>query len=549
MAEKFSDKYLGELSILLRDENYRRSISHDKIQQVFNHLIKNSSYQNTPQLHTCILSIKILSNYIADVPENCEYLMKLIGDKLPILPINHEISNFNTDIEEFVLYYKVQLILISNILTTSKESISEKVCNAMFDKLIKLFMICESDGIDIDNEILIEIFEEFQTILKKIDFNQFLLLKDLCKVIKEIAEADGDDDLFNLSNKVILYYSCNLKVEEMNELEKEELFFKLFNDLSDIKDEEILLNISFELKIQSDYFFEKLINLIFDIKGNIKINKRILPMAMIIISNEITNKNKMNFFLDKVSIFNLNEIYFNEIYPKLTLRSQWEFQSIILLNKIPNLEISIGIKAINNYLNTLSKLISFTTLQIRFEVIKLQFIYLSKILSISFEDEENQRFELINNFLNDLKLSNEYIKFPTEFKLLLNQVYFPYLNNHKDKLINEEFKRILRNILNDSSDLINKSIHDQTPVQIKYLIELSQIFGFYVKDFKNDEWFVKSFKSFETIIKKSQNDIDRNNSDNNDNNKEMSNYEKTAWKVLNDNFKYSEIILNNNVNI
>lgn len=549
MAEKFSDKYLEELSILLRDENYRRSISHDKIQQVFNHLIKNSSYQNTPQLHTCILSIKILSNYIADVPENCEYLMKLIGDKLPILPINHEISNFNTDIEEFVLYYKVQLILISNILTTSKESISEKVCNVMFDKLIKLFMICESDGIDIDNEILIEIFEEFQTILKKIDFNQFLLLKDLCKVIKEIAEADGDDDLFNLSNKVILYYSCNLKVEEMNELEKEELFFKLFNDLSDIKDEEILLNISFELKIQSDYFFEKLINLIFDIKGNIKINKRILPMAMIIISNEITNKNKMNFFLDKVSIFNLNEIYFNEIYPKLTLRSQWEFQSIILLNKIPNLEISIGIKAINNYLNTLSKLISFTTLQIRFEVIKLQFIYLSKILSISFEDEENQRFELINNFLNDLKLSNEYIKFPTEFKLLLNQVYFPYLNNHKDKLINEEFKRILRNILNDSSDLINKSIHDQTPVQIKYLIELSQIFGFYVKDFKNDEWFVKSFKSFETIIKKSQNDIDRNNSDNNDNNKEMSNYEKTAWKVLNDNFKYSEIILNNNVNI
>lgn len=533
MAEPFSDSYLEKLSIYLREESNRRNISHSEIEHVFNHLMKNVHFQNSIQLHTSILSLKILSNYIADVPENCSFLMSLVKDDIYILPSNSiQLSNPSLDIKEITLFHKVTVILFNNLLTTNKESIPRKQCMDIFDNLIESFTLCESAGIETDNESLIEVIDECQSIIGKIDSERFLLLRDLCRYINDSAKSCGDEDLILLSSKVILKYSCNLEVVN-NDSVKEELFFKLFSDINSVDDEQILLNISYELKIGSNQFFKKLLNLVFDSNGLLKITKGI-PMLMIILSNEITTEFKMNEFLNIINIYDFNELYFNNIYPNLSLKLPWELQSIVLLNKIPISRILIGYDALNKYINKLSKLISYTTIQIRSDIISLQLVFLSKILA---NTKNKQQLEHILNYLTDIKLSNDYSKFSNEFKLVINQVYFPYLGIFKRKnLQDEKFSNVLQIVLTDSSEIIQKSLIDKTPIQMKYLIELSQIFGFYVKNFKTQEWFVDSFQSFENIVEDSKRQIDLNN-------QKLTGYEQTAWNVLQDNFKYTDVLL------
>lgn len=533
MAEPFSDSYLEKLSIYLREESNRRNISHSEIEHVFNHLMKNVHFQNSIQLHTSILSLKILSNYIADVPENCSFLMSLVKDNIYILPSNSiQLSNPSLDIKEITLFHKVTVILFNNLLTTNKESIPRKQCMDIFDNLIESFTLCESAGIETDNESLIEVIDECQSIIGKIDSERFLLLRDLCRYINDSAKSCGDEDLILLSSKVILKYSCNLEVVN-NDSVKEELFFKLFSDINSVDDEQILLNISYELKIGSNQFFKKLLNLVFDSNGLLKITKGI-PMLMIILSNEITTEFKMNEFLNIINIYDFNELYFNNIYPNLSLKLPWELQSIVLLNKIPISRILIGYDALNKYINKLSKLISYTTIQIRSDIISLQLVFLSKILA---NTKNKQQLEHILNYLTDIKLSNDYSKFSNEFKLVINQVYFPYLGIFKRKnLQDEKFSNVLQIVLTDSSEIIQKSLIDKTPIQMKYLIELSQIFGFYVKNFKTQEWFVDSFQSFENIVEDSKRQIDLNN-------QKLTGYEQTAWNVLQDNFKYTDVLL------
>ncbi|KAG0681258.1 hypothetical protein C6P40_003152 [Pichia californica] len=533
MAEPFSDSYLEKLSIYLREESNRRNISHSEIEHVFNHLMKNVHFQNSIQLHTSILSLKILSNYIADVPENCSFLMSLVKDDIYILPSNSiQLSNPSLDIKEITLFHKVTVILFNNLLTTNKESIPRKQCMDIFDNLIESFTLCESAGIETDNESLIEVIDECQSIIGKIDSERFLLLRDLCRYINDSAKSCGDEDLILLSSKVILKYSCNLEVVN-NDSVKEELFFKLFSDINSVDDEQILLNISYELKIGSNQFFKKLLNLVFDSNGLLKITKGI-PMLMIILSNEITTEFKMNEFLNIINIYDFNELYFNNIYPNLSLKLPWELQSIVLLNKIPISRILIGYDALNKYINKLSKLISYTTIQIRSDIISLQLVFLSKILA---NTKNKQQLEHILNYLTDIKLSNDYSKFSNEFKLVINQVYFPYLGISKRKnLQDEKFSNVLQIVLTDSSEIIQKSLIDKTPIQMKYLIELSQIFGFYVKNFKTQEWFVDSFQSFENIVEDSKRQIDLNN-------QKLTGYEQTAWNVLQDNFKYTDVLL------
>lgn len=533
MAEPFSDSYLEKLSIYLREESNRRNISHSEIEHVFNHLMKNVHFQNSIQLHTSILSLKILSNYIADVPENCSFLMSLVKDNIYILPSNSiQLSNPSLDIKEITLFHKVTVILFNNLLTTNKESIPRKQCMDIFDNLIESFTLCESAGIETDNESLIEVIDECQSIIGKIDSERFLLLRDLCRYINDSAKSCGDEDLILLSSKVILKYSCNLEVVN-NDSVKEELFFKLFSDINSVDDEQILLNISYELKIGSNQFFKKLLNLVFDSNGLLKITKGI-PMLMIILSNEITTEFKMNEFLNIINIYDFNELYFNNIYPNLSLKLPWELQSIVLLNKIPISRILIGYDALNKYINKLSKLISYTTIQIRSDIISLQLVFLSKILA---NTKNKQQLEHILNYLTDIKLSNDYSKFSNEFKLVINQVYFPYLGISKRKnLQDEKFSNVLQIVLTDSSEIIQKSLIDKTPIQMKYLIELSQIFGFYVKNFKTQEWFVDSFQSFENIVEDSKRQIDLNN-------QKLTGYEQTAWNVLQDNFKYTDVLL------
>lgn len=536
MAESFSDTYLEELSISLRDISNRISISQSEIENVFNLLMKNIPFQSNRQLHTCILSLKVFANYVAEVPENATFFVKLVEKTFPIVanPIKETI-----DVEQLAYFYKIQFILLNNIMTTSKECISKEICNDILDKIFELFTTCESIGIDIDGESIIEILDECQSIVGKIESNKFIILRDMCRCINDEARADGDEDLISTSLKVALKYSCNLDVSNLDENEKIDFFFKLFNDLTCIDDEQVLLNVSYELKIGSITFFNALLDKLFDVNGKLKTKNHIL-MSLIILSNEITSEAMMSAFLSKVSVHELTEIYFTQIYPGLTLKLPWELQSIVLFNKIPLNNISISDNALSCYINTLTSLITYATLQIRLDVICLQVVFLGKILG---SNEDPTQRDPIFNFLKVLKLSNEYPSFPAAFKQSLNQVYFPYLNRLKETP--ETAGEILKITLVDAYDILEKALVDNTAVQMKYLIELSQIFGFYVRSYGREDWFQRCFKLLETSVEDSKKQVE---SQIKSGQKELNHYENTAWRVLEDNFKYTEVLLNQLLN-
>lgn len=532
MVDRYSDKELEELAVSLRDETKRRTLPKTEIQYVFHHLTQNQPIQNTVQLNTSILSLKILSNFVADVPENASFVIKLIKDTIPMVPFDLiQFPSGSANINEVELFTNVQLILINNLLTTSKESFSMEICNLMLDKIFSLFTLCESASIDINNALVVEILDEFEPIVGKIPALKFLILRDLCRCINDNARADGDEDLTLSSSKVCLKYSCNIDVPRLSTTEKEHLFFELYDDLNSTDDEQILLNISYELKIGTEAFFERLLSTVFDSNGVLKIRNHI-PMSLIVLANEITSEKTMMKFVERVSVERLTDTYFSQIYPELTLQLPWELQSIVLFNKLPIGQLAISNVSLACYINKLSSLIRYTTLQIRLEVVSLQLVFLGKILA---QTENVEQRKSIVDFLNNLKLSNEYDSFPTEFKQTLNQVSFPFLSFRKGSP--SDVGDILSVTLREAGEILERSMAGKIGVQIKYLIELSQILGFYVQLYGSEEWFQRCFNILETSVEGSKRQLKMQMD------KEPSKYEQVAWRVLEDNIKYTDALL------
>ncbi|GAV27565.1 hypothetical protein PMKS-001033 [Pichia membranifaciens] len=531
IVDRYSDKTLEDLAVSLRDEAQRRSIPKCEIKCVYDHLMNNQPIQNHAQLHSSILSLKVLSNFAADVPENAAFLVLMIQDSIPIVPFNIvQFLNKDNDVKEISLFTNIQLILLNNILTTSKEAFSKEVCKLVLDRIFNLFTFCESLSIDVDIDSIIEILDEFESIMGKISISKFSILRDLCRCINDSARADGNGDLIVSSSKVCLKYSSNLDFSDVSAAEKESFFLELYKDLRSTDNEQILLNVSYELKMGSESFFQRLLTLFFDSNGELQMSKHI-PMALIILANEITSENIMEIFLEKVSVEKLIETYFTQIYPLLSLQLPWELQSIVLFNKLPIGRIEISDVTLASYMSKMSSLIRYTTLQIRLDVVSLQVVFLGKILAQTKEIEQRKS---ILTFLSDVKLSNEYDSFPAGFKQTLNQVYFPSLNFHKGSP--EEMGDILSVSLIEAREILQKSIADQTGVQIKYLIELSQILGFYVQIYGQEGWFQNCFNILEESVEGARKQLDRKN-------KEQSKYEHVAWQVLEDNIKYTDVLL------
>lgn len=535
-VNRYSDELLEALAVSLRNETKRRTIAKYEVENVYRHLMKNQPIQNNAQLTTSILSLKVLSNFVADVPENAAFLVVMIQDSIPIVPFNIvQFLSKESDVKEISLFANVQLILLNNILTTSKEAFSKEACNLVLDRILNLFTLCETSNIDIDSDSIIEILDEFESIVGKVTISKFSIIRDLCRCINDNAKAVGDDLIFS-SSKVCLKYSCNLDLSDVTVAEKEKFFFDLYDDLRSTDDEQILLNVSYEFRIGSESFFQRLLDAFFDLRGELKISTHI-PMALIIIANEITSENIMKMFLEKVSVEKLIEIYFAQIYPQLNLQLPWELQSIALFNKLPINQIEISGAALGSYITKLSSLIGYTTLQIRLDVVSLQVVFLGKILA---QTKEIAQKNSILAFLRDIKLFNEFDNFPAGFKQSLNQVYFPFLISHKSSP--EEASDVLRISLTEAKEILQKSLVAQTGVQIKYLIELSQVLGFYVQKYAKEGWFQESFGILKESVEGAQKQLEQEN-------REQGKYEQVAWQVLEDNIKYTDVLLKQGLGI
>lgn len=530
----FSRNDLDDLAISLREEKNRYTVTQKTIEEVFQFFLSIIPCETVSQYELGSLSLKVLANYVADVSENANFVFNLVENILPIAPAENpgsQQTNTAIETEAINFFIQVQWILLSNLVTTLKSTIPKSYEDHLFDDLLNFVLICESRCLETDFYLVLEILEDIQPQLGKFEIAKFLILRDLCKLIKENAEAEGDEELQTSAMKVCLKYSLNLDSSKLTTSEKESLFFKLYSELESTVDEQILLNVSFEFQICTLSFFENLIGLFFNKDtGELKIEKHI-PISLLLLSNEIVSEDLMNRFVSEVSLAGLVRTYFHNVYPQLSFKSPWELQSIALLNKIPIANIIIDSTSLRNYTTTLTKLINTTTLQISMGVVALQLTFLGKILA-SNNLEMKQKKDIVQ-FLDDFKLSNDYKNFGNEFKQLLNQTYFPFLCNHKDQHDSNEFvKTMLEKTINESKELLDLCIRDKTPVQMTYLIELSKIFGFYAEDFKQCDWFIAGFCTFQKVF-----------SDVNDQMNKMSTPEQNAWRLLENNIKFTSAII------
>lgn len=535
----FSDTQLEELSVSLREKNQRLEFPKSTIQQLWSHLksitpcISNSAY------NTSILTFKIFANYVAEVEENSEYVFNMIKNDIIITPtnLNHSID----DIEVANLYLKVQLILLDNILTTCAKCVSRNACSGIMDKIFSMYTWCETTGVAVDSYLIIEILDQFQSIIDKIPVSLFVILREMCLSIKEEALSEDDQDLLSSVSKTLLQYSSNLDTSLVEENEEEEIFFNLYNSLSDKLDQQILLNVSFDFGLSSLKFMDNYLEVLFDSQGDLQVYKNI-PMSLLILSNTIVSEEHMQKFISKVSVKKLANTYFSEIYPDLSLQSPWDLQSIVLFNKIPNSEIFIDGDAIFSYINKLSTLINITTLQIRKDLVGLQMIFLGKVFASLSRLEVRAEMgpvicdELtlkIENFITDLKLSTEYSKFSTEFKQNVSRIYFPFLNINKHRP-DDNVEAVLKSTLLESTEHLQKSIEDESTVEFTYLMELSKILGFYVKVYGHNEWFKNCFGILQNVVEISSSDM----------NSKMEKHEQIGWQALESNIRYVNALLN-----
>ncbi|MDC6274655.1 hypothetical protein PP714_11785 [Lacticaseibacillus paracasei] len=527
----FTEEELDELTISLREEKNRHAVPRSTIADINTFLEKKMPCCSDEDYTICSLAYKTMANYVADVPENARFVFGLIKENIPVIPNETQASCSKIDLSTLNFFIQVQLILLNNIFTTTKEMMTKDTCCLIVEKLFRLVSFCETHMIDIDGYLIIEILDECQPIIKEIEIRQFLLLRDFCLMLSAKARSEDDADLSQSAANVCIKYSLSLDCSTITNGEKEAIFFKLYGELSDKVDEQILLNIMYEFRICTDAFLDNLISLFFDPNTKrLKIEK-FVPMSLLLLSNEIISEEKMDGLLSKISLDDLVSFYFNKVYPNLQPKHPFELQSIALFNKIPIKKLRIPHEPLVHFLNKLSTLINPTLLQVYKDVIVLQLSFLGKILA---SDEIKNEKVLILKFLEDLKLSNEFKDFPNDFKFILNQIDFPLLYRSKDRPLDSELTSFLKMTIGEANTLLSGSLKEKMSIPMSYMLELSKVFGFYALKFKNVTWFKECFSTFETVFQ----DVEAQM-------KSLQGNEKSSWSILDNNLHYTRAIINN----
>lgn len=533
----FTDTEVEAISIKLRDVNNRANFPRNDILQILKQLMETQA-NNNEMVNSKILCLKVITNYVSDIPENSEFIYELIKNRIPNISCK---SLINIDYNLVNLFIKIQLILLNNIIITKKDIIKEQEALNILDNIFYVFTMVESEGIEIDSELIIDIIDELYDVVKGIELSRFLILRKMLLTFKETSLSEGNIENVEKFYEIINKYSVDLKID-LKEDELIEVFFELLEDTTEYNDEKIFLNLSYEMNLNSVRFLKLFLDYLFDKNGELK-NLQQLPMFLIILSNCIISEENKNIIFNRISTKTLINEYFNKVYPKLTMQKMYELQSIVFFNKIPDTLIKIEYESLISYMNKLSSLLNPSLIQINKELVNLQIKFLGKLL-LSFVD--NERLEnVVIEFLYNLRISNEYNKFPNEFKQNFNMIVYPYLSHIKDddQFMNKNGtnkRKFLEGIIYESNEILNDCIKNKEKIEFKYLIELSKIYGFYSNLYKNEKWFTDEFQKYEELVLASSANKDVNI---------LNKGEQQAWTLLSNNIKYTATIISNNNNV
>lgn len=419
---------LEKLSISLRDENFRRELDKQVIIDIINGFkLMNSKDQ--------ISGCKVLGNYVSEIKENSE----LVGSMIEEIIFN------SGDIQ---LNY-IQMITVSNILTTSPKSIGKFQLNLVFKKLIKIMECNLETSMDLIDD-MVDLVEEGNSHILEITIEDF----------KTVYQTCGD---CSLTLKLSGLIRENVQIED-------DKIFK--NVLSVMNNDQILLNISYCLNQPNLNTIESVFS-----KFKDNDNEDLRPSLMLIISNFITDVQRKEIVEEWLP----NEFligYFKGYFETFEISKPWIFQSINLLNKIPLNKFDIDLNMIHNFVEKLRIICIKSIVQIRFEVISLQIDVLSKFLNEMTKRKDEKSRDEILEFVNtlfgiDSQLDRVLIRLRLNFLSFIKSDEEYYNYDHKDILMNTlkmiEFK--------------------DGKIESKDLSLLSKILGIYVKEFKNELWF------------------------------------------------------------
>lgn len=463
---------LEAFAVQLRDVGNRRTISEATIGKVCDIYLANTKLSP--------IAVKVLANYVSDITENAAFVYNKIHRCFPIMTGDG-------------FYATVQLVLLNNILTTNRECVSKEDASDFLGRIAGLARQAE----EADEDVLVESFDELTDITVAVDVNTFMKIREM---MVKIGTEEALDVALRLSVKV--------KSDDMDDKEKEEIFFKLYDTVKagDGISEQIILNVSYELGINDTGFFVRLLEKVFA-QGELVAESK--PTALLIVSNEVISKLRMECLLRVVNIPKLVNEYFTEIYPKLTFEKPWELQSIVLFTKLSTDKVELSDVARSVYIKHLRKLLTPAAVQVNTDVSILQLTFLSR----TFNGEPDTE-ALIRYFKSKSKEYN------LEFRYALNKFYFSYLTRNRNGIKDEG---VIRETIEEAKRLLEESQKSRVPIQITYMLELSKLFGIYAQEYAQKEWFVNSFRTFESMVKEVQGKTDDN----------------PAWEILGNNIRFT----------
>ncbi|TID17622.1 hypothetical protein CANINC_003988 [Pichia inconspicua] len=467
----YTKDQLEAFAVQLRDVGNRRTFSQATIEKVCDIYLANNELSPT--------AVKVLANYVSDIEENASFVYNRIHEVFPI-----------TTKDGF--YATVQIVLLNNILTTNRDCVTKEDANVLIQKITKVASSIE----EMDEDVIVEALEDLSELANSVHLDTFMHLRQL--MLKNKTKQG-----FN----VVLTLSGKIKCDGIDEKMKERAFFELYDSLKagDSIAEQIMLNVSYELGINDTGFFVRLLEKVF-VQGNLVAECK--PTALLIVSNEVISKVRMECLLHAVNIPKLINQYFIDIYPKLSFKRPWELQSIVLFTKFPADKVKLDDASRRVYIDHLKQLLTPTAVQLNIDVSNLQLTFLSRTFS-----GEQDTDALIKYFKSKGK------EYSLEFRYTLNKFYFSYLTRNRNNMSSDQVQETIQ----EAKELLEESKSDRVPIHITYMLELSKLFGIYAQQYAKEEWFRVSFGTFESMVKDVQGKTD----------------DSPVWEILTNNIRFT----------
>lgn len=425
---------LEELSIALRDLNYRKEFDGNVILDLIEEF-------PSMDLNGRINTSKAIANYVSDIEDNTK----------KIAPIIHKIV-FNDEDERL---NEIQMILVSNILTTIPDSMGEYCMNLTFNKLVTVMNCNLEMSMELVDE-MVDVKEDNEFVVK-VNSQNFLKVYGTCGDVPLVLKLSG------------LLIKGDENTDEMS-------FKKI---ITDIKDEQVLLNVSYALDQPNNVTIQDAFKKYQDTndEGGLR------PSLLLMISNFINTTERKTLVVDWLQDDFLID-YFKSYNENFDVLKPWVFQSIVLLNKIPLAKFKIDEMVIPNFIGKLKTLCNKSIIQIRLEVVSLQIDGLSKLLNeITRRNESNTE---ILQFVNSLYGIDE------QLDRVLIRLHLNYLS-----FVKTEGSEYDKDLLENTIKGVN---FNDGKIETKDLSLLSKVMGMYVKDCKEESWFKEIIKNCEELV-------------------------------------------------